>query len=76
MGTIQLRQRLHEYIEIADDRIIRLMYGLIVADMEEDASELPDEHKKILDERMREYRLNPQEVLTWEEIKARYSSHK
>lgn len=76
MGTIQLRQRLHEYIEIADDRIIRLMYGLVVADMEEDASELPDEHKKILDERMREYRLNPQEVLTWEEIKARYSSHK
>lgn len=76
MGTIQLRQRLHEYIEIADDRIIRLMYGLILADMEEDTSELPEEHKKILDERMKEYRLNPQDVFTWEEIKARYSRQK
>jgi len=35
MGTVQLRQQLHEYIDKADDRLLALVYGMFKADMEE-----------------------------------------
>ena len=70
MSTIQKRRELHDYIEQADDRVIKLIYGMLTADRGEDEYELTDEHKKILDERFKSYRSNPLDVLTWDEVKA------
>lgn len=46
MGAAQIREILHEYIDIADERFINLMYAMIQADMKEENYELSDRHKK------------------------------
>ncbi len=70
MSTIQKRLELHDYIEQADDRAIKLKYGMLTAHKREDEYELTDGHKKILDERFKSYRSNPLDVLTWDDVKA------
>lgn len=50
MGTTEMRQALHEFINEADERVLRLIYGMMKADADNDY-ELSDAHKQILDER-------------------------
>ncbi len=69
MSNANLRQEVHAILDSSDDRIIKLIYGLLKAD-QEDESILTDEHKQIIDERLKDYELNPQDVLTWDEVKA------
>ena len=70
MGAAQIREILHEYIDIADERFINLMYAMIQADMKEENYELSDKHKKILDERITAHKTNPSSGSSWEEVKA------
>ena len=35
MGTLQLREELHRYIDQADDRILRLVKGMFQADVDD-----------------------------------------
>lgn len=35
MGTTQLREELHQYIDQADDRILRLVRGMFQADIDD-----------------------------------------
>jgi len=35
MGTAQLKEQLHEYIENADERLLHLVYGMFIADMQD-----------------------------------------
>jgi len=35
MGTAQFREELHKYIDQADDRILRLVRGMFLADNED-----------------------------------------
>ena len=71
MGTPQIRELLHEYINKADERLINLMYAMVQADMKEDDYELSATHKKILDERIAAHETNPLSVSSWEEVKTR-----
>ena len=41
-----------------------------------DAEVLNDEHRRILDERLAEYRANPAGGITWDELKARLRGDK
>ena len=68
MTTIQQRQELHDYIEKADDRLIKLIYGMITADAS-DEFELTDQQKKTLEDRLKSYRSGASTV-TWDEVKA------
>lgn len=68
MTALELKQELHELIEQADERVVRLVYSMLKADQE-----LPDGHKQILDERLKEYQSKPGEVLTLQDIKKKYS---
>jgi hypothetical protein len=36
MGTTQIREELHQFINHADERILNLRYGMMKADMEKD----------------------------------------
>ncbi len=38
---------------------------------QEDVLPVPESHKKILDERLRDHEANPEPVSTWEEVKSR-----
>jgi putative addiction module component (TIGR02574 family) len=71
MGTPQIRELLHEYINKADERLINLMYAMVQADMKEDDYELSATHKKILDERITAHEANPLSGSSWEEVKTR-----
>lgn len=41
MGTLQLREELHKYIDQADDRILRLVKGMFQADIDDYTSSEP-----------------------------------
>jgi len=71
MGTPQIRELLHDYINKADERLINLMYAMVQADMKEDDYELSATHKKILDERLAAHEDNPSSGSSWEEVKTR-----
>jgi len=71
MGTPQIRELLHEYINKADERLINLMYAMAQADMKEDDYELSKTHKKILDKRLAAHKANPSSGSSWDEVKTR-----
>ena len=71
MGAAQIKEELHKYINQADERILRLFYGMMKADNEEEDYSLTDAQKHILDERLAAHQLAPQEGSSWEEVKAR-----
>ncbi len=74
MGTPQIRELLHQYINKADERLINLMYAMVQADMKEEDYELSATHKKILDERLEAHKSNPSSGSSWEDVKARVRS--
>tara|TARA_Y100001972_G_scaffold126535_1_gene180554 strand:- start:3797 stop:4027 length:231 start_codon:yes stop_codon:yes gene_type:complete len=74
MGTNQIRELLHEYINKADDRLINLMYAMVQSDMKEDDYELSTTHREILDERIASHEANPTAGSSWKEVKARIKS--
>ncbi|MEI6436423.1 MAG: addiction module protein [Bacteroidota bacterium] len=52
-----------------DERIhlVQTIWDSIAVDTQE--SEISEEHKKILDERLEAHKNNPKDVVSWEEIK-------
>ncbi len=52
-----------------DDRIhlVQTIWDSIAADTE--VSEISEEHKKILDERLEAHKNNPNDVVSWDEVK-------
>jgi hypothetical protein len=69
MTTLDIRKELHEYIEDADDRLLKLIYGMVLADQE--SYEIPEWHKEIIQERLEDYERNPHNVVSWEELKSK-----
>ena len=75
MGTVKLREEIHQYIDKADDRIIPLIYGMVQADLTREVYELSEAHKRILDERLEAHKSNPSTGSNWKEVKVRISNH-
>ncbi len=71
MDTVTIREELHEFIDGADESLLKTIYEIFQADKVGEI-EVSDEHKRILDERLKAYYENPNDVLTWEEIKSIY----
>jgi putative addiction module component (TIGR02574 family) len=71
MGTPQLREKLHQFIDETDDRMLRLIYGMMKADAEEDDYLLTEAHKEILDQRLEAHEADPSQGSEWTEVKKR-----
>lgn len=72
MGTTEMRQALHEFINQADDRVLKLIYGMMKADTDGDNDYmLSDAHRQILDERLAAHEAAPAEGSSWEDVKSR-----
>ena len=71
MGTSQIRELLHEYINKADERLLNLMYAMVQADMKESDYQLSATHQEILDKRLAAHKANPSGGSNWEEAKIR-----
>ncbi len=71
MDTATIRQHLHNYLEVADDKKIKAIYTIIEKDIEENDFEYPEELKNELDKRYSEYKNGRTEIVTSLESKKR-----
>jgi len=69
METIEIKKEVHEYIEHADDRLLFLIYGLILADKQ--ATGIPDWHQRIVEERLEDYKKKPEQAISWDELRSK-----
>lgn len=78
MKTADLRTELHHFIDKADERVLRLIYGLMKADQEESEEDydLSESHQEILDKRLMLHESNPMEGSSWETVKQRVKKKK
>lgn len=69
---VELRERVHGYINTADDRLLRLIEALAVSYQEDESEEeMNDVHKKELDRRLQRYAEGKMVFHSWEEIKGK-----
>lgn len=71
MNTAAIRQKLHSYLEVADDKKIKAIYAIMEDDIEDRAIEYTDEFKKELDRRTSDYKSGKTKGLTEAESKKR-----
>lgn len=74
-STVDIRKRIHEFIDIADERILRIFNGIIDAEQEEyNYPSVPDWHYDEVNERREKYINGESKSYTWEEVKERAKS--
>lgn len=71
MGTEVIRQKLHSYLEVADDKKVKAIYAIMEEQIEELDEEYDDELKAELDRRYADYKSGNAEMITAEESKRR-----
>ena len=69
MGTPQIRDIVHDYINQADERFIQLVYGMIQADKSSDLL-LTTSERKELDKRIARHKKGESKSYSWEEVKS------
>ena len=73
-NALDLRLRVKDYIDAADDRLLRLIEALAVSYQEEEVEEefeLTEAQKKELDKRLQRYKEGKMKFYTWEEVEAK-----
>ncbi|PCH87256.1 MAG: hypothetical protein COB88_05840 [Flavobacteriales bacterium] len=73
MSTAEIREKLHQLINKADERFIKMVYAL-AKEYQEDDFELSSEHQKILDERLALHKNNPDSASDWNDAKGRIAT--
>ena len=73
MEATLIRQKLHNYLEIANEKKIKAMYTMMEHDIEESLVEYTDEFKKELDSRLSDYEMGKAKMITAEESNIRIS---
>ena len=74
MGTSQIRQRLHNYLEVADDKKIKALYAIMVDNINVASVEYTAEFSKELDKRYADYQAGKQQLVDADESKKRINS--
>lgn len=69
MTTAKIKQRLHEYIDTAEDKKLKAIYTLLQDDIDSD-SYLTKEQMAELDRRLEDYQNGKGKTYTWEETVA------
>lgn len=69
-----MRQKLHSYLEVADDKKVKAMYVMLQGDIEESAVEYGDDFKKELDSRYANYKSGKEKVISAVQSKKRIQS--
>lgn len=71
MSTSSIRQKLHNYLEVADDKKVKAMYIMLEEDIEQSAVEYTDRLKEELDKRYADYKTGEANMITEAESKSR-----
>jgi len=69
MDTTAIRQQLHNYLEVADDKKIKAIYTVFEKDIQENDFEYSDELKNELDKRYKGYKNGTAKMVTSSESK-------
>ncbi|GGG47651.1 addiction module family protein [Epilithonimonas arachidiradicis] len=71
-STIDIRKRIHEFIDIADERILRIINGIIdVEEQEDNYPAVPDWYYEKLELEREKHLKGETPSYTWEEVKQR-----
>jgi len=73
MSTAQIRQKLHNYLETANDKKVKAIYTMMEEEIEQSMVEYNEELKQELDSRYGNYREGKSEMVTEAESKKRIS---
>ncbi|MBA3829851.1 MAG: hypothetical protein H0X33_13005 [Taibaiella sp.] len=71
MNTTTIRQKLHNYLEVADDKKIKAMYTMMEVEIEEGITEYSNEFKAELEERSAGYKNGNEKTVTAAESRKR-----
>lgn len=71
MTTTSIRQKLHSYLELADDKKVKAMYTILEEDIEDLTIEYPDELKNELDKRLEDLKSGKSKSISAKESKKR-----
>ncbi len=71
MTTTAIRQRLHNYLEIANEKKIKAIYTMIEGDVEDTLIDYTNELKTELDKRLTDYQGGKMKMITAKDSKAR-----
>ena len=71
MSTTTIRQKIHNYLAVANDKKIKAIYAIMEHDIEETAIEYTAEMKKELDNRYTAYKNGTAKLVTAAESKKR-----
>ena len=71
-STLELRKRIHDFIDIADERILRIINGIInVEEQEDNYPAIPDWYYEKLEIEREKHLKGETPSYTWEEVKQR-----
>lgn len=69
-STLEIRQRIHDFIDIADERILRIINGIIdVEEQEDNYPTVPDWYYEKLEIEREKHLKGETPSYTWEEVK-------
>lgn len=71
MNTTAIRQQLHSYLEVAEDKKIKAIYNMMEEEIKEKAVHYTDEFKAELDRRHADYKRGKAKMITAEESRKR-----
>lgn len=71
MNTASIRQQLHNYLEVADDKKVKAIYTMMEEEIKEANIEYDDELKADLDERYAAYKSGKEKLVPAAESKRR-----
>ena len=71
MNTTSIRQQLHSYLEVADDKKIKAFYTLMKSDIEESGIEFTNDLKSELDTRYKSHKAGAAKMISATESKKR-----
>lgn len=71
MNTLGIRQKLHSYLEIADDKKVEAIFTILEEDIEESSIEYSDELKKELDKRHEDLKSGKAKAISAKDSKRR-----
>jgi len=70
MGAIEIRQKLFDYIRVADDKKVKAIYTMIEADIDQKAEIWTDDFIEELNKRTQDFESGKTKGRTWEEVKS------
>jgi hypothetical protein len=71
MSILSIRQELHNYLEVAEDKKVKAMYVMMEQDIREKAAEYTEAFKAELDKRYADYKSGKAKMVTSSESKKR-----